>query len=1050
MADSPRDVEQAITALKKGSCLLKYGRRGKPKFCPFRLSKDGTSLIWYSGKEEKQLTLSHVSKIIPGQRTAIFQRYPRPDKEYQSFSLIYNDRSLDLICKDKDEAEVWFVGLRALISRDCYRKVRLESIGDRTLSNKNASTTQKISPLTLPFCGSEIFQKDSGETQFTQLPVENPPANGYAKLFADVILQSSAAKSTTSDSASKDSLSSGGVDNANGRGSASETFRVSLSSAVSSSSHGSNHEDFDALGDVYIWGKGIGDGFLGGGHCRIGSSCATKMDASLPKALESAVVLDVQNIACGGRHAVVVTKKGEVFSWGEESGGRLGHGADADVSHPKLIDVLGGMNIELVACGEYHTCAVTLSGDLYTWGDGIHSYGLLGHGSEASHWIPKQVTGQLEGLHVSSVSCGPWHTAVVTSAGQLFTFGEGTFGALGHGDHRGINMPRQVEALKGLRTVRAACGVWHTAAVVEISAESSDSGSSSSGKLFTWGDGDKGRLGHCDKVSRLLPACVTSLSEQNFSQVACGHDITVALTNTGRVYTMGSTLYGQLGNPEADGKVPVRVEGELSDCFVEEITCGSYHVAVLTSRTEVYTWGKGANGRLGHGDNDDRNAPTLVEALKDKQVKGVVCGSTFTAVICLHKWVSSVDQSICSGCRLPFGLRRKRHNCYNCGLVFCKACSSRKSVKASLAPNMNKPYRVCDECYTKLKKSTRSGMVQQLLKHQVGIQNQISNEQADKDSLSSKQQGNFSRLSSVDLKGESKQAKSLCKSETNNIRASPNLSETTKWGSFYLSNCPSILHGSSKKMFSASLPVSRIASRSTSPVSSAPSPTWTDHTTHLIVADDSKKTNDNLSQEVVRLKLQVEELTRKSQFLEAEMERTSKQLKEATAVAGDEAAKCKAAKEVIKSLTAKLKEMAEKIPEGDAYINDLAANGAQASHLLSLDSSVDLGGRITSQTAASSSHTINALPNNANRTTEETEFVENAEPGVFFTVSVIPGGEKCLKRVRFSRKRFSEQQAEKWWAENKSRLQEMYSFLADKKSSICPSSMSDRNDGITD
>jgi hypothetical protein len=33
-----RDIEQAITALKKGAQLLKYGRRGKPKFCPFRLS----------------------------------------------------------------------------------------------------------------------------------------------------------------------------------------------------------------------------------------------------------------------------------------------------------------------------------------------------------------------------------------------------------------------------------------------------------------------------------------------------------------------------------------------------------------------------------------------------------------------------------------------------------------------------------------------------------------------------------------------------------------------------------------------------------------------------------------------------------------------------------------------------------------------------------------------------------------------------------------------------------------------------------------------------
>ncbi|KAJ0945660.1 putative PH-like domain superfamily protein [Helianthus annuus] len=85
-----RDIEQAITALKKGAYLLKYGRRGKPKFCPFRLAN------------EKQLRLSHVTRIVSGQRTPIFQRYPRPEKEYQSFSLIYNDRSLDLICKDKD------------------------------------------------------------------------------------------------------------------------------------------------------------------------------------------------------------------------------------------------------------------------------------------------------------------------------------------------------------------------------------------------------------------------------------------------------------------------------------------------------------------------------------------------------------------------------------------------------------------------------------------------------------------------------------------------------------------------------------------------------------------------------------------------------------------------------------------------------------------------------------------------------------------------------------------------------------------------------------
>lgn len=51
---------------------------------------------------------------------------------------------------------------------------------------------------------------------------------------------------------------------------------------------------------------------------------------------------------------------------------------------------------------------------------------------------------------------------------------------------------------------------------------------------------------------------------------------------------------------------------------------------------------------------------------------------------------------------------------------------------------------------------------------------------------------------------------------------------------------------------------------------------------------------------------QVENLTRKAQLQEIELERTTKQLKEAIAVAGEETAKCKAAKEVIKSLTSQV------------------------------------------------------------------------------------------------------------------------------------------------
>ena len=55
-----------------------------------------------------------------------------------------------------------------------------------------------------------------------------------------------------------------------------------------------------------------------------------------------------------------------------------------------------------------------------------------------------------------------------------------------------------------------------------------------------------------------------------------------------------------------------------------------------------------------------------------------------------------------------------------------------------------------------------------------------------------------------------------------------------------------------------------------------------------------------------RILSQVESLTRKAQLQEVELERTSKQLKEAISIASEEAARCNAAKEVIKSLTAQV------------------------------------------------------------------------------------------------------------------------------------------------
>ncbi|EFJ18977.1 hypothetical protein SELMODRAFT_112120 [Selaginella moellendorffii] len=1067
-----RDIEQAITALKKGAQLLKYGRRGKPKFCPFRLSNDETHLIWYSGKEEKSLRLSSITRIVPGQRTANFQRYPRLEKEYQSFSLIYgNDRSLDLICKDKDEAEVWFVGLKALVSGGQLSRLRFDSrseCGPPSDSNSPA-TWSRISPASSPFGNVDNLPRQDGREAFRfQSPYGSPPRyalqqrsfspgapslDSSSKLFLE---NASTAGSLHSDMSSEPAASvlhlRGGAAAATSAAIPLDAnFRVSMSSAVSSSSQGSGQEEGDALGDVFLWGESVGSGDGG-----------IKTDSLLPKALESAVVLDVHHIACGNRHAALVTKQGEVFCWGDESGGRLGHGVDVDVAHPKLVEALATTNTEFVACGEYHSCAVTLSGDLFTWGDGTHSYGLLGHGNDISHWTPKRVGGPLEGIRVSSVACGVWHTALVTSAGQLFTFGDGTFGVLGHGDKRSVALPKEVESLKGLKTVRVACGVWHTAAVVEVMVGYSNAGGSS-GKLFTWGDGDKGRLGHGDKEQKLVPTCVAALVDYNFKQVACGHTLTVALTINGRVFTMGSSLYGQLGDVRADGKLPGLVEGRLWEAFVEEIACGAYHVAVLTAKTEVYTWGKGANGRLGHGDVMDRNTPTLVEALKEKQVKSVACGSGFTAAICLHKWVSGADQSLCSGCRQPFGFTRKRHNCYNCGHAFCHSCSARKALKASLAPNPAKPYRVCDPCFVKLKKGGEvllpggGGGAGVPRKSMVATQGQ---------------QGSVKKPRKLELQPEQQQQQQQQQPQYHLNQALQFSSSVQPWGAV---DIPSVFNpyasggsGSSlRPLVSAlSVPTSRVASRSVSPLSRRPSPprsatptpTLAGLATPKTLVDELKRENDVVNHEVVKLKEQVEDLNRKLLQQDAELRRSAQQVQEALAIAGEESAKCQAAKEVIKQLTAQLKEMAERVPAGlhrhkqqqqQQFHHDQLPNGVHppVTTLDSLSVTDDEGGYSTAHLR----YSLGALTPNLRSIAPDTnglaspaqqqqassrrpspepenDWVEQDQPGVYLTLCVLPAGGRELKRVRFSRKRFSEKQAEQWWQENRQRVHEQYNI----------------------
>ncbi|KAG6529918.1 hypothetical protein ZIOFF_012135 [Zingiber officinale] len=873
-------VGEALLAAVDGGVGSSSASRWRFKMRRNISKKDESALIWLSSSGEKYLKLASVSRIVPGQRTPVFQRHLRPDKDYLSFSLIYKDgkRSLDLICKDKVEAEVWFSGLKALISIGQYGRSKIDGWNNGGFCSEDGreSASNSISDQSV----SSTYNSSEGRP--TSSNIQNNLSCDYS------------VPSETSD-----------VTNMHAKGVPSDGFRISVSSVPSTSSHGSAQDDFDAAGDVYVWGEVICDSSTRISADKSSNPSGARTDILLPKPIESNVVLDAHHVACGVRHVALVTRQGELFTWGEESGGRLGHGVGTDIIHPRLLESLSTFNVDYVACGEFHTCAITAAGELYTWGDGTHNAGLLGHGTNVCHWVPKRVSFPLEGLHVSHVSCGVWHTAIITTTGQLFTFGDGTFGVLGHGDRQTLLFPREVESLVGLKTIDVSCGVWHTAAIVEVMVTQS---STSSGKLFTWGDGDKYRLGHGDKVARLKPTCVPSLIDYNFHRLGCGHSLTIGLTTSGQLFTMGSTVYGQLGNPRSDGKYPCLVEDKLAVEPVAEVACGSYHVAVLTSKGEVYTWGKGANGRLGHGDFEDRKLPTLVEALKDRLVKHVSCGSNFTTVICQHKWVSGAEQSLCSACRQPFGFTRKKHNCYNCGLVHCHQCSSKKALRAALSPNPGKPYRVCDSCYVKLTSGLEMGGVNNKKTTKVWLPTDGKDKYDKAETLS---KGSLSNNLDLIKNMDTKTAKIGMTFNAFSIVQTPKISSVSPLKTISFPVGIDILQTVSKpvqtsvaKSANLSRAVSPFSRKPTPPRSTTPTPTTSGLSFSKTVSDSLKKTNDLLNHELLKSRAEVESLRQRGERQDFELQKAEKKLKDAMALVAEESAKSKAAKEVIKSLTA--------------------------------------------------------------------------------------------------------------------------------------------------
>ncbi|OWZ16113.1 Regulator of chromosome condensation (RCC1) [Phytophthora megakarya] len=272
-----------------------------------------------------------------------------------------------------------------------------------------------------------------------------------------------------------------------------------------------------------------------------------------PRVVQSLLHKRIMQVACGANHNFALAEDGDVFSWGLGRSGALGHGLNAHeqtfetVSSPMEVLALKGRRVVHIACGDVHSAALLLNGELLTCGQRDH--GRLGRPAarinandktpsvvdsldedERSSWFAP-VAFPREGMKCTYVTCGAAHTLAICGPHELYSFGWNSDGQLGVGDCRDRSVPTRVvyfdavqqpggSELPPLTIASVAAGKNHSLA------------SSPDGRLFAWGNDEMGQCGlsSCPQIYT-LPHLVTSMVGLRVTQLAAGEAHSAVLTS---------------------------------------------------------------------------------------------------------------------------------------------------------------------------------------------------------------------------------------------------------------------------------------------------------------------------------------------------------------------------------------------------------------------------------------------------------------------------------------------------------------------------------------
>ncbi|MCQ2816405.1 MAG: hypothetical protein MJ252_03975 [archaeon] len=343
---------------------------------------------------------------------------------------------------------------------------------------------------------------------------------------------------------------------------------------------------------------------------------------SVSKKLIDLLVIRVNNDRGGGKiieSNVLIdiitgedTAESNVLTWGVNAKGRLGYKDCEKVAsstnkmtddgelvqiqyNPKLVYFRKYVKIKEVACGFYHTLALTINGSVYAWGTA--KYGCLGKYLKQDQYTPIEIevdSDKKPFKDIVQIAAGMFMSLALTEKGRVYSWGLGNKGRLGHGNENSTETPKKIQYFiqENITIEQISAGDLHCAAI------------SQNKELYTWGNGTFGKLGHCNFDNVLQPKFVSYFSNQKVKSVFCGSYNTMAITTDSKVFVWGKNAHGMLGIPQMVDQnllYPPELLYQKDDESLKatEIAIATMHTMILCQDGNLLTCGNSVNGVLG-------------------------------------------------------------------------------------------------------------------------------------------------------------------------------------------------------------------------------------------------------------------------------------------------------------------------------------------------------------------------------------------------------------------------------------------------------------------